>query len=111
MSLHLDTRQRAMLAEMGIKLWARPGAPATSAAESATASAANAAIESEAANADLARASGDQSARCNPRYKDFIDYIVLDRRATPALMQFQEVTYSGAPLSDHCAIRARLDAR
>lgn len=63
------------------------------------------------ANADLADAAGGQPARCNPRYRDFIDHIVLDRRATPALMQFQEVTYSGAPLSDHCAIRARLDAR
>ena len=69
MSLHLDTRQRAMLAEMGIKLWARPGAPATSAAESATASAANAAIESEAANADLARATaliGSETASQSP---------------------------------------------
>ena len=63
------------------------------------------------ANADLADAAGGQPARCNPRYRDFIDHIVLDRRATPALLQFQEATYSGAPLSDHCAIRARLDAR
>ncbi len=60
------------------------------------------------ANADLARASGDQSARCNPRYKDFIDYIVLDRRAAADLLAFEEATYSGESLSDHCAIAARL---
>lgn len=63
------------------------------------------------ANADLADAAGDQPARCNPRYRDFIDHIVLDRRATAALVQFEEATYAGDRLSDHCAIRARLDAR
>ena len=63
------------------------------------------------ANADLARASGDQSARCNPRYKDFIDYIVLDRGATAGLQTFEESTFAGESLSDHCAISARLDAR
>ena len=63
------------------------------------------------ANADLARASGDQSARCNPRYKDFIDYIVLDRRAAADLQAFEEATYSGESLSDHCAIAARLTLR
>lgn len=63
------------------------------------------------ANADLADAAGGQHARCNPRYRDFIDHIVLDRRATAALVQFEEATYGGDPLSDHCAIRARLDAR
>jgi endonuclease/exonuclease/phosphatase family metal-dependent hydrolase len=61
------------------------------------------------ANADLARASGDQSARCNPRYKDFIDHIVLDRRAAADLLAFEEKTFSGESLSDHCAIAARLD--
>ena len=63
------------------------------------------------ANADLARASGDQSARCNPRYKDFIDYIVLDRRAAADLLAFEEATYTGESLSDHCAIAARLTLR
>ena len=53
------------------------------------------------ANADLARASGDQSARCNPRYKDFIDYIVLDRRATADQLDFDEKTLPADPLSDH----------
>jgi endonuclease/exonuclease/phosphatase family metal-dependent hydrolase len=60
------------------------------------------------ADADLALASGDQSARCNPRYRDFIDFIVLDRRATADLRAFQEHTYASEALSDHCAISARL---
>lgn len=63
------------------------------------------------ANADLARASGAQGARCNPRYRDFIDFIVLDRRASGDLLQFDEKTYDGSALSDHCAITARLQRR
>jgi len=63
------------------------------------------------ANADLALASADQSARCNPRYRDFIDFIVLDRRASASLEGFQEKTFAGENLSDHCAISARLTAR
>ena len=62
------------------------------------------------ANADLARASGERQARCNPRYRDFIDYIVLDRRASGDLLGFEEKTYAGPPLSDHCAITAQLQA-
>lgn len=57
-------------------------------------------------NADLALASGGRSATCNPRYRDFIDFIVLDRRATDDLVAFDEVTYAGDALSDHCAISA-----
>jgi len=63
------------------------------------------------ANADLALASGDQSARCNPRYRDFIDFIVLDLRATAHLRGFEEKTFEGDALSDHCAISARLSLR
>lgn len=63
------------------------------------------------ANADLALASGDQSARCNPRFRDFIDFIVLDRRATADLRAFEERTFEGDGLSDHCAISARLSLR
>ena len=63
------------------------------------------------ANADLARASGDQSARCNPRYKDFIDYIVLDRRAGADVLAFEEKTFSADALSDHCAIKVQLKLR
>lgn len=62
-------------------------------------------------NADLALASGDQAARCNPRYQDFIDFIVLDRRATDDLVGFDERTFEGEGLSDHCAVSARLSVR
>ena len=60
---------------------------------------------------DVSRASGDQSARCNPRYRDFIDYIVLDRRSAADLVAFEESTFSTESLSDHCAISARLHVR
>ena len=60
------------------------------------------------ANADLSRASGEQSAACNPRYRDFIDFIVLDRRATATFIGFEEKSYSAAAMSDHCAVTARL---
>ena len=63
------------------------------------------------ANADLARASGEQSARCNPRYRDFIDHIMLDRQAAASLLAFEEKTFAGESLSDHCAIAARLRMR
>ena len=59
-------------------------------------------------DADLSLASGDQPARCNPRYRDFIDFIVLDRRASADQHGFEEHLYSGEPLSDHCAISVRL---
>lgn len=61
------------------------------------------------ANADLTLASGDRGARCNPRYADFIDFIVLDRRAATGLRGFEEKTYTGEALSDHCAVAAVLD--
>jgi endonuclease/exonuclease/phosphatase family metal-dependent hydrolase len=59
-------------------------------------------------NADLALASGEKSAQCNPRYRDFIDFIVLDRRATGDLRAFEEKTFEGEGLSDHCAIAVLL---
>lgn len=62
-------------------------------------------------NADLALASGDQSAQCNPRYRDFIDFIVLDRRAGSDLRGFEEKTFEGDGLSDHCAVSASLSLR
>ena len=49
--------------------------------------------------------------RCNPRLPDFIDYIVLDRRAADDLVGFEESRYPGESLSDHCAIAARLTLR
>lgn len=62
-------------------------------------------------NADLALASGEKSAQCNSRYRDFIDFIVLDRRATADLRGFDENTFGGDALSDHCAVSARLSLR
>lgn len=62
-------------------------------------------------NSDLSLASGDQTARCNPRYSDFIDFIVLDRRATEDLRGVEEKTFEGEPLSDHCAVSAWLRLR
>lgn len=67
--------------------------------------------DAEPINADLALASRDRPATCNPRYRDFIDFIVLDRRADADLIGFQEQTYGETALSDHCAISARLHAR
>ena len=67
--------------------------------------------DASSANADLALASGEQSARCNPRYRDFIDFIVLDRRATAGLRGFEEKTFEGEGLADHCAIAASLSLR
>lgn len=63
------------------------------------------------ANADLSLASGQQSAQCNPRYRDFIDFIVLDRRAASDLRGFEEATFEGEGLSDHCAVSASLSLR
>lgn len=64
--------------------------------------------DAQPANADLALASADRGARCNPRYADFIDFILLDRRATARLAAFDEIPYTGGALSDHCVISARL---
>jgi endonuclease/exonuclease/phosphatase family metal-dependent hydrolase len=62
-------------------------------------------------NADLSLASGSQPAQCNPRYRDFIDFILLDRRANDDLQGFGEAVFIGDPLSDHCAVTARLSLR
>jgi endonuclease/exonuclease/phosphatase family metal-dependent hydrolase len=64
-------------------------------------------------NSDLSLASGEQTAQCNPRYRDFIDFIVLDHRAAAdfVLGGFEEKTFGGDGLSDHCAISASLSLR
>lgn len=62
-------------------------------------------------NADLSLASGNQSAQCNPRYREFIDFIVLDRRAAADLRGVEEAKFDGDPLSDHCAVSASLNRR
>jgi endonuclease/exonuclease/phosphatase family metal-dependent hydrolase len=60
--------------------------------------------DAEPANADLSLAAGAVGARCDPRYDQFIDHIVLDRRASSAASSFREWTFGEARLSDHCAI-------
>ena len=59
-------------------------------------------------DADLTLAAGNRGATCEAKYPDFIDHIVLDRRAAADLVGFDEVAYDGPRLSDHCPITARL---
>lgn len=63
------------------------------------------------ANADLSLAAGGQGPKCDPRYKDFIDHIVLDRRATADRVGFEELTYAAGAKrpSDHCPVAALLN--
>lgn len=67
--------------------------------------------DGEPSDADLSLAAGMTGARCNPRYPDFIDQIVLDRRAASDQVGFEEKTYEGDALSDHCAITVSLERR
>ena len=62
------------------------------------------------ANADLALAGGAVTPKCDPRYSEFIDHIVLDARASRDLVGFQEQIYdAGADHpSDHCPVAALL---
>jgi endonuclease/exonuclease/phosphatase family metal-dependent hydrolase len=63
------------------------------------------------ANADLTLAEGVARPRCDPRFREFIDHIVLDARASRDLVGFQEQTYDandGRP-SDHCPVMALLN--
>ncbi|WP_374471704.1 endonuclease/exonuclease/phosphatase family protein [Phenylobacterium sp.] len=58
-------------------------------------------------NADLALAAGDRAPACDPRYRAFIDHLVLDRRAARDLAGFDELTYpAGERPSDHCPVVA-----
>lgn len=62
------------------------------------------------ANADLTLAEGQITPRCDPRFKEFIDHIVLDARTTRDLAGFEEQAYDpadGHP-SDHCPVLAVL---
>lgn len=60
-------------------------------------------------NADLSLAEGAAGPKCDPRYAEFIDHIVLDARATRDLEGFEELTYApGERGSDHCPVLARL---
>jgi endonuclease/exonuclease/phosphatase family metal-dependent hydrolase len=67
--------------------------------------------DAQPAAADLSLAAGTRDARCNPRFSDFIDHIVLDRRAAADQVGFEERTYGGEALSDHCAITVTLERR
>ena len=61
-------------------------------------------------NADLRLADAGTSPACDPRYGDFIDHIVLDKRAGQSLRDFRETPYApGEPhYSDHCPIAVTL---
>jgi endonuclease/exonuclease/phosphatase family metal-dependent hydrolase len=60
------------------------------------------------ANADLSLADEGVTPRCDPRYRAFIDHIVLDRRAAAQASGFAETTYGTGQkhLSDHCPVSA-----
>lgn len=62
--------------------------------------------DGEPANADLRLADAGTSPRCDPRYSEFIDHIVLDRRAGGLMTDFKEFSsQTGAEhLSDHCPV-------
>jgi endonuclease/exonuclease/phosphatase family metal-dependent hydrolase len=63
------------------------------------------------ANADLSLAESVATPKCDPRFKEFIDHIVLDARATRDLAGFEEQAYApadGHP-SDHCPVVASLN--
>lgn len=62
------------------------------------------------ANADLRLADAGTPPACDPRYGDFIDHIVLDKRAGTAMRHFSETPYApGEPhYSDHCPVAVTL---
>jgi endonuclease/exonuclease/phosphatase family metal-dependent hydrolase len=59
-------------------------------------------------NADLRLADAGVSPKCDPKFHDFIDHIVLDKRAGAELKGFREVTFTHGHPSDHCPIMADL---
>lgn len=60
------------------------------------------------ANSDLRLADEGVTPRCDPRYRAFIDHIVLDRRAAAHASGFAEAPYGAGQkhLSDHCPVSA-----
>lgn len=64
--------------------------------------------DADPANADLALAEGPVGPKCDPRYSEFIDHVVLDARASRDLVGFEELTYAGERPSDHCPVVATL---
>ena len=60
-------------------------------------------------NADLRLADAGVTPRCDPKYHDFIDHIVLDKRAGADFRSFREITFpAGQHPSDHCPIAVDL---
>ena len=66
--------------------------------------------DAEPANADLHLADEGKAPACDPRYDSFIDHIVLDRRASAALIGFSEALYAPGEkhYSDHCPVAVTL---
>ena len=63
--------------------------------------------DAEPAAADLSLAAGGQGPKCDPRYGEFIDHIVIDTRLAKGLAGFEELTYAaGERPSDHCPVVA-----
>jgi len=62
--------------------------------------------DGEPRNADLRLADENISPRCDPRFKAFIDHVVLDRRAAKSFAGFSETTYgqNEKHYSDHCPV-------
>jgi endonuclease/exonuclease/phosphatase family metal-dependent hydrolase len=61
-------------------------------------------------NADLSLADEGVKPRCDQRFSEFIDHIVLDRRAARALSGFAETQYAAGEkhYSDHCPVAITL---
>lgn len=66
--------------------------------------------DAEPANADLRLADEGTPPKCDERYADFIDHIVLDRRAGSDMLAFREIRYPAGirHLSDHCPVAVEL---
>lgn len=60
-------------------------------------------------NSDLRLADDGVAPRCDPRFRQFIDHIVLDRRAGLDFKGFSETLYpTSAHASDHCPVSVSL---
>ena len=61
------------------------------------------------ANADLTLGDAGTTPHCDPRFHDFIDHIVLDKRAAADLSGFRETVFApGRHPSDHCPVSVTL---
>lgn len=56
----------------------------------------------------LALAAGETPPACDPRFRSYIDHILIRRDAMAAPSSFREWTFVGDRLSDHCAISVSL---